>query len=209
MGTPALRAGFERGCAETTCAARRGARLKMYVAVVALAGRVGAARGAGCAANLATGAAEHLIFGAGYFVAARTAHGAVDTKRRLVDMAGERMCGTTGAPTGRAGAGAGDTDGTVRDGAAHAVIGAGMVPAVFGFDQAGIADARAVDRTRAEGMLAAAPMPTAGADLHTGLANEVRRALAIADLGHDATTRATGGQVMRAAERVNINAEWQ
>ncbi len=165
----------------------------MNVAVVALAGRVGAARGAGGATDLATGAAEHLIFGAGHFVAARTAHGAVDTKRRLVNMAGERMCGATAAPTGRAGAGAGDTDGTIRDGAAHAVIRAGMVPAVFGFDQAGIADARAVDRARAQGVFATAPMPAACANLYTGLANEVRRALTIADLGHDATTRATGG----------------
>ncbi len=58
-------------------------------------------------------------------------------------------------------------------------------------------------------MFAAAPMSTACADLGACLAYQMRRALAVANLRHDAPAGAAGWQMMRAAERVNINRQWQ
>lgn len=145
MGMPTLCACGETGWTKTICAARSGAVLKMNVAMIAAAVGICAARGAGGAAHLAAGAAQHLISGAGHFVAARAAHGAIDAERCLINMTGEGMGGTTGAPAGGAGAGAGDAYRLLRDRAAHAMIGAGVMPAVFGLGQTGVTDARAID----------------------------------------------------------------
>lgn len=190
VGSPTLRALFDMGGAETVGAAGRGTALKMNVAVIAAARGVCTARRTGRAADFPAGAAEDLIFGAGHFVAAGAAHRTVDAERCLVDVAGKRMRGTGGASAGRAGTGTGDTNRAIRDRTEQAMIGAGMVPAIFGFDQAGVTDARAIDGTYAKGMFAAASMSAACAYLDTCLAYQVRRALAIAYLGHYPTTGA-------------------
>lgn len=145
VGMTALRACCETGWAKTACAANSGAALEMNVAMVAVTVGVRAARSTGGAAHLAAGAAKHLISGAGYFVAAGAAHSAIDAEWGLINMAGEGMGGTAGASTGGAGAGAGDANRLLRDGAAHAMIGAGVMSAIFGLDQTGVTDSRAID----------------------------------------------------------------
>ena len=89
MGSPTLRAGFDTGGAKATCAVRGGAGEEMNITVVPVAIGVGAARSTGAATDFTAGAAEHLIFGAGDFVAASTPHCAVNTERGLVNMASE------------------------------------------------------------------------------------------------------------------------
>ena len=91
MGPPALGTGFDTSGAKATCAGGSCAGHEVDIAVVAAALRVGAARGTGAATDLAAGAAEYLIFGAGGPVAASTPYCAVGTQRGLVNVAGKGM----------------------------------------------------------------------------------------------------------------------
>ena len=145
MNAATLRASSDAGWAKAPGAAPSSARLKMNSAVVASAMGIGAARGAGGAANLAAGATAHLILCAGNFVAAGAARCAVGAERRLVDMAGECMRWATGAATGGAGTRTGDAERSVGDRAARLVIRAGAVPTIFSFSQTDITNPCAID----------------------------------------------------------------
>lgn|SRR5579885_1516702 len=176
----------------------------MNLAVIALAVRVCAAGGAGCAANLAAGAAAHLIFCACDLVAAGTARRAVDTERRLINVTGQRMGWATRAATGGADARAGDAERPVGDEAARLVIGTGTVPAVLSFGQTFITDPGAIYRACFEGMFSTAPTLATCTRLDACLADQMRCALTAAYLRHNAATCATGWRVCCATERINI-----
>ncbi len=176
----------------------------MNLAVVALAVGVCTAGGAGCAANLAAGAAAHLIFCTCDLVAAGTARRAVDTERRLIDVTGQGMGWATRAATGGADTGAGDAERPVGDEAARLVIGTGAVPAIFSFGQTFITDPGAVYRACFKGMLSAAPTLTTCTRLDACLADQMRCALTAAYLRHNAATCATGRRVRCTTERINI-----
>src|SRR5579883_2356688 len=147
----------------------------MNLAVVALAVGVCTAGGAGCAANLAAGAAAHLIFCACDLVAAGTARRAVDTERRLINVTGQRMGWATRAA-------AGDAERPVGDEAARLVIGTGTVPAVLSFGQTFITDPGAIYRACFEGMFSTAPTRATCTRLDACLADQMRCALTAAYL---------------------------
>lgn len=86
--------------------------------MVALARRIGAARGAARTNHFIAGAAAHLIFSAGNLVTAGAMRDAIDTQRRLIDMAGKGMSRAARPATFRTDFGAGRTDGLLGNRAA-------------------------------------------------------------------------------------------
>ena len=118
MYAATLRARPDTGGAEAPGAARSRARLKMNIAMVALARRLAAAGGTAGADYFVAGATAHLIFCAGDFVAAGAARDAASTQRCLIDMASKNMRWAARPATTGADFGAGDTHRLVRDSAA-------------------------------------------------------------------------------------------
>ena len=195
--------------AESPAAARGRARLKMDVAMIALARRIGAARGAASTNHFITGAAAHLIFNAGNLVTAGAMRDAIDTQRRLIDMAGKRVSWTARPATFRADFGTGRTDGLLGDRAAQLMVRTRAMPTFLSLVQTDITHPGAIDSTSPQRMLNAAPALATGANLRARLTDKMRLLFAIAELRHRAATNGAYRTVNDTAQRVNVKGHGQ
>ena len=195
--------------AESPAAARGRARLKVDIAMVALARRIGAARGAARTNHFIAGEAAHLIFSAGNLMTAGAMRDAIDTQRRLIDMAGKGMSRAARPATFRTDFGAGRTDGLLRNRAAQLMVRTSPMPTFFSLVQTDITHPGAIDSTCSQRMLNAAPALAASADLRARLTDKMRVLFAIAELSHRAATSGAYWTMNDTAQRINIKRYWQ
>src|SRR5690348_10307950 len=116
----------------------------MDVAMIALARRIGAARGTASTNHFIASAAAHLIFSAGNLVTAGAMCDAIDTQRRLIDMAGKSMSRAARPATFRADFGAGRTDGLIGNRAAQLMVRTRAMPTFFSLVQTDITHPSAI-----------------------------------------------------------------
>lgn len=195
---------FDAARAESPDAARGRARLKMDVAMIALARRIGAARGAASTNHFIAGAAAHLIFSAGNLVTAGAMRDAIDTQRCLIDMAGKGMRRAARQTTFRADFGAGRTDGLIGNRAAQLMVRTRAMPTFFSLVQTDITHPGAIYSASPQRMLNAAPALATGANLRARLTDKMRLLFAIAELRHRAATSGAYRTVNDTAQRVNV-----
>ena len=119
--------------------------MKMNVAMIAVARRIGTARCAARTNHFIAGATAHLIFRARNLVTASAMCDAIDTQRGPIDMAGKRMSRAARPATVRAAFGAGCTDGPLGNRAAELMVRTRAMPTFFSLVQTDITRPGAID----------------------------------------------------------------
>lgn len=126
------------------------------------------------------------------------------TQRRLIDVASQGVCWTTGPATTGAEFGAGHTHCLIRDRATKLMVRARAMAALLSLNQTDITNASPINRASPQWMLNAAPSLATGANLRARLADKMGAMFAVAKLCHCAATGATDRSMHKATYLVNV-----